>query len=78
MTEKEIFIEKFKAKTRKFAADVILFCNFLKPGQASSVLPYQLVKCSSSTGGSYRAAYRARSKSEFSRGLLLFKPMTNT
>ncbi len=65
MTEKEIFIEKFKARTRKFAADVILFCNSLKPGQASSVVTYQLVKSSSSTGANYRAACRARSKSEF-------------
>lgn len=65
MTEKEIFIEKFKARTRKFAADVILFCNTLIKSPASSVVIYQLVKSSSSAGANYRAACRARSQAEF-------------
>ena len=65
MTEKEIFIEKLKKRTRKFAVDVILFCNSLKKCNASSVVIYQLVKSSSSAGANYRAACRARSKSEF-------------
>lgn len=30
MTEKEIFIEKLKNRTRKFAVDLIVFCNSLK------------------------------------------------
>lgn len=65
MTEKEIFIEKMKRKTKKFAVDVILFCNSLITSKASSVITYQLVKSATSTGANYRAACRARSKSEF-------------
>ena len=65
MTEKEIFIEKLKTRTKKFAVDIILFCNSLKKCTASSVVTYQLVKSSSSTGANYRAACRARSKAEF-------------
>ena len=65
MTEKEIFIERLKKRTRKFAVDVILFCNSLKKCKASSVITYQLVKSATSTGANYRAACRARSKSEF-------------
>ena len=65
MTEKEIFIGKLKKRTRKFAVDIIMFCNSLKTCKASSVVTYQLVKSASSTGANYRAACRARSKSEF-------------
>ncbi len=65
MTEKELFIEKMKAKTKKFAVDVILFCDSLKSCKASAVITYQLVKSSTSTGANYRAACRARSKKEF-------------
>ncbi len=65
MTEKEIFIENLKRRTKKFAVDVIDFCNSLKKGQASSVVIYQLLKASSSTGANYRAACKARSKADF-------------
>ncbi|MBE9511190.1 MAG: four helix bundle protein [Bacteroidetes bacterium] len=65
MSEKEIFIEKLKKRTKKFAVDVIKFCNSLKKYKASSVVLYQLIKSATSTGANYRAACRARSKSEF-------------
>ena len=65
ITEKEIFIERLKKRTRKFAVDVIMFCNSLKTCKASSVITYQLVKSTTSTGANYRAACRARSKTEF-------------
>jgi len=65
MTEKEIFIQKMKTRTKKFAVDVILFCDSLKSCKASSVITYQLVKSATSTGANYRAACRARSKNEF-------------
>jgi four helix bundle protein len=64
-TEKEIFIEKMKQRTKKFAVDIILFCDSLKNSKASSVITYQLVKSATSTGANYRAACRARSKKEF-------------
>ena len=63
--EKEIFIEKMKTRTKKFAVDVISFCDSLKSTKASSVIIYQLVKSATSTGANYRAACRARSKNEF-------------
>jgi four helix bundle protein len=65
MTDKEMFIEKMKQRTKKFAVDVIGFCDSLKNCKASGVITYQLVKSSSSTGANYRAACKARSKNEF-------------
>jgi four helix bundle protein len=65
MTEKEQFVEELKKRTKKFAIDVILFCNSLKTCKASSVVAYQLIKSSSSSGANYRAACRGRSKAEF-------------
>ncbi len=65
MTDKEIFIDKMKKRTKKFAVDVIRFCDSLKSCKASSVITYQLVKSATSTGANYRAACGARSKDEF-------------
>ena len=65
MTEKEIFIKGLKQRTKKFAVDIIIFCDSLKTCKASSVVTYQLVKSATSTRANYRAAYRARSKAEF-------------
>lgn len=65
MTQKEKFIENLKKRTKKFAVDIINFCNSLKTSKASGVITYQLVKSATSTGANYRAACRARSKAEF-------------
>lgn len=65
MKEKEKFIETMKVRTRIFAIDVISFVESLKNIQASSVITYQFVKSSLSTGANYRAACKARSKKEF-------------
>lgn len=65
MNTKDKFIEELKQRTKKFAVDVILFCETLKNSKASSVITYQLVKSATSTGANYRAACRGRSKSEF-------------
>ena len=65
MTDKEIFITKLKKRTKKFAVDVIKFCDSLKQIKASSVVTYQIVKSATSTGANYRAACRARSSNEF-------------
>ncbi|MCD4695561.1 MAG: four helix bundle protein [Bacteroidales bacterium] len=65
MTEKEQFIEKLKNRTKKFSVDIIALCETLKNSKATPVVTYQLIKSSSSTGANYRAACRARSKSEF-------------
>jgi four helix bundle protein len=65
MTEKELFIENLKRRTKKLAVDVIIFCDSLKASKASSIVTYQLVKAATSTGANYRAACRARSEAEF-------------
>lgn len=65
MTEKEIFIEMMKKRTRKLAGDVILFVETLKNNKAASVITYQIVKSATSTGANYRATCKARSKKEF-------------
>ena len=65
MTEKELFIKKMKKRTKKFAVDIIQFCNSLKINKASAVITYQRVKSATSTGANYRATCKARSKNEF-------------
>lgn len=65
VSEKEIFIKKLKDRTRRFAVDVILFCESFKNNKASSVISYQIIKSATSTGANYRAACSSRSKKEF-------------
>lgn len=38
MTDKEIFIENLKTRTKGFAIDIIRFCELLKSIKASSVI----------------------------------------
>lgn len=63
--EKEIFVKKFKARTKRFAVETIKFCESLKSRKSSSVITYQLIKSATSTGANYRAACNARSQKEF-------------
>ena len=65
MTNKEQFINEMKKRTKKFAVDVIKFCDSLKEKKASSVVIYQLIKSATSTGANYRAACKGRSEKEF-------------
>jgi four helix bundle protein len=65
MTEKGAFIDMMKKRTKKFAVDVILFCDSLKKVKASSVVTYQLAKSAISTVVNYRAACQSRFKKEF-------------
>ena len=65
MTAKNDFIETMKNRTKKFAVDIIFFCETLKVSKASSVITYQLVKAATSVGANYRAACRGRSQAEF-------------
>ena len=65
MTEKEIFIEKMKKRTKKFAVEIVLVWDAGKANKASAGITYQLIKSATSTGANYRAACRARSKNEF-------------
>jgi len=62
---KREFVEQLKNRTKKFAVDIIRFCDTLVPGKATSVVTYQIVKSATSTAANYRAACRARSDNEF-------------
>ncbi len=65
MNDKVIFIEQLKNRTKQFALDIIKLCNSLSKGKAADVITYQLIKSATSVGANYRAACRARSKTEF-------------
>ena len=63
--EKFVFIEMMKAKTKKFAVDVVDYCDELPLTPGSRNIIFQLIKSATSTGANYRAACRGRSKKEF-------------
>jgi len=65
MNDKEKFITELKRRTIKFAVDIILFCDNLRPSKAASIITYQIIKSATSVGANYRAACRSRSKAEF-------------
>ncbi len=65
MNDKEKFITELKRRTIKFAVDIILFCDNLRPSKAASVITLQIIKSATSVGANYRAACRGRSKAEF-------------
>jgi len=53
MTEKEVSIKKMKLRTKKFAVDIIRFCESLRKSKASDVITFQIVKSATSTGANY-------------------------
>jgi four helix bundle protein len=63
--EKESFIESMKARTKKFAIDIIHFCDSLPNTQACRTISFQLIKAATSAGANYRASCRSRSQAEF-------------
>ncbi len=78
MTEKEIFIETLKKRTKTFAIDIIGFCDSMKASKATPVITYQLIKSATSTGANYRAACKSRSKQEFfSKMCIVLKKLMN-
>lgn len=54
-----------KARTKRFAIDVIALIKMLPPGEPGFTIRKQITKCSTSVGANYRAACRARSHREF-------------
>ena len=62
---KEIFIEKMKARTKRFALDIIAFCDDLPKNNICYRLGDQLLRSGTSVGANYRASCRARSQAEF-------------
>jgi len=58
--------EDLKQRTKKFALEVLRFCDDLPRGRRSTeVLAKQLIRSASSVGANYRSACKGRSKPEF-------------
>ncbi|RFZ94376.1 four helix bundle protein [Mucilaginibacter conchicola] len=64
-TDKEAFVEAFRARTKKFVVDNIKFFRTLPKTEEAKIIGRQLLRSSSSVGTNYRAACRARSQTEF-------------
>ena len=57
--------DELKARTKKFALDIIRFTASLRREIATDVLIRQLIRSGSGTAGNYRAACRAKSDNDF-------------
>jgi four helix bundle protein len=58
-------MKALQTRTRRFAIDTFRFCGRLPGTSETRVIRGQLLRCASSVGANYRAACRARSRSEF-------------
>jgi four helix bundle protein len=54
-----------KARTKKFALDVILYSRKLPRGDEFMVIKRQLIRSATSVAANYRATQRAKSKADF-------------
>jgi len=61
----EEFAEIMKARSKKFALEVIHFLNTIPKSPVMATIRFQLIKSVTSTAANYRAACRARSNREF-------------
>ncbi|MBU6399587.1 MAG: four helix bundle protein [Verrucomicrobia bacterium] len=52
-------------RTKRFALQIVEFCESLPHDEACGVLRRQLLRCGTSVGANYRAACRAKSKADF-------------
>ena len=59
------FAEEFKARTKKFAVDVIIYCKSLPKSDEAYIIKKQLIRSATSVAVNYRAVCRARSDAEF-------------
>jgi four helix bundle protein len=57
--------EQLKARTKRFALDVIALVGTLPRTLVGEIIARQIVRSGTSTGANYRAACRARSRAEF-------------
>ncbi len=57
--------DAMKARTKRFALDVIRMSEALPRNRAADVLARQILRSATSIASNYRAACRGRSKSEF-------------
>jgi four helix bundle protein len=57
--------KQLKDRTKRFAIDVIRFCNHLPTTLDGRTVGGQLIRCGTSVGANYRASCRARSRAEW-------------
>jgi four helix bundle protein len=57
--------EQLKARTKRFALEVIALVGTLPRTLVGEIIARQIVRSGTSTGANYRAACRARSRAEF-------------
>lgn len=57
--------ENLQVRTKRFALQVIEFCELLPKDETSRILGRQLLRAGTSVGANYRAACRAKSKPAF-------------
>lgn len=58
-------MQHLKDRTKRFAIDIIRFCNLLDNAQSSRVIKNQLIRSSTSVAANYRAACKSQSKAAF-------------
>jgi four helix bundle protein len=58
-------MQDLKARTKKFALDVIIYSRTLPRGDEFSIIKKQVIRSATSTAANYRAAQRGRSKADF-------------
>lgn len=57
--------DDLKSRTRQFALRVFRLAESLPETPTARVIKNQLIRCGSSVGANYRAAWRAKSKPDF-------------
>lgn len=57
--------EELKARTKRFALDVVTLTRCMPENDANRALGRQLLRSATSVGANYRTACRARSRAEF-------------
>jgi four helix bundle protein len=58
-------MQDLKARTKKFALDVIIYSRTLPRGDEFTIIKRQVIRSSTSTAANYRSAQRAKSKADF-------------
>jgi four helix bundle protein len=58
-------MQDLKARTKKFALDVIRYSRRLPRAEEFTIIKRQLIRSSTSTAANYRASQRAESKADF-------------
>lgn len=61
--------EDLKARTKRFAVDVVKYYESMPEGGFKYTVGKQLIRCGTSVGANYRSACRGRSKAEFNAKL---------